>query len=557
MVTVMARANDGSGTSGTLNITLSNQVVSVSSITITGAANATIITQDNGTLQLTANVLPLNAGIKTVTWSVVNGTGQASISTSGVVTAIANGTVTARATATDGTGISGTLVITIFNQIIPVTGITVTSAGGATTITTDHATLQMSAAILPAIATNKSVTWSISSGTGLAGINTNGLVTAYNNGTIVVRATANDGSGIAGTRSIIISNQLGPVTSITITAAGGAGSINVDDGTLQLTANVIPSNTTVRSVTWSFVNDIGLATINTNGLLTAVNNGTIVVKATANDGSGVFGTLGITINNQVVQVSLISISGPGGLTAITENNGTLQLTCHVLPENATNKPISWSLINNTGQATINNTGLVTAVQNGSVTINAMTSDGSGLTAALVLTISGQTVQVTEVIIKTPDGISSISENNTALQLSAVVLPPNASINTLTWSISGGAGLASISANGLLTPFEDGIVTVKASANDGSGKYGSITIPISNQEGDQLIITVTENEIKVFLNENYKGWKADLYSFNGYTVIEKLVTGDLLVFDISNLSKGIYLVVLSKGEKIRVGKVIKQ
>ncbi len=90
-------------------ITISNQVIPVTGITVTGAGGANTITSDNGTLQLTAAITPADATNKTVTWSIQNGTGQASISTSGLVTAIANGTVTARATANDGSGVFGTL----------------------------------------------------------------------------------------------------------------------------------------------------------------------------------------------------------------------------------------------------------------------------------------------------------------------------------------------------------------------------------------------------------------------------------------------------------------
>src|SRR5690606_23716362 len=119
-VTAVATANDGSGVQGTLVITITNQFIPVSSITVTGAGGATAITQDNGTLTLTATVLPSNATNKTVTWSISNGTGQATISTTGVVTAVANGTVTARATANDGSGVFGELVITITDQFVAV-----------------------------------------------------------------------------------------------------------------------------------------------------------------------------------------------------------------------------------------------------------------------------------------------------------------------------------------------------------------------------------------------------------------------------------------------------
>ena len=90
---------------------------------------------------------------------------------------------------------------------IPVTSITVRGAGDAAAITTKGGTLQMSAAVLPDNATNKSVTWSVSDITGGAAITENGLLTATVNGTVTVKATANDGSGVFGTREITISGQ--------------------------------------------------------------------------------------------------------------------------------------------------------------------------------------------------------------------------------------------------------------------------------------------------------------------------------------------------------------
>ena len=110
---------------------------------------------------MSASIAPTNATNQTVTWSIINGTGQASIDSRGLVTAIANGIVTARATANDGSGIFGELAITISNQFVAVTGITVMGQGGATTIDTDDGTLQMIATILPANATEQSVTWSL------------------------------------------------------------------------------------------------------------------------------------------------------------------------------------------------------------------------------------------------------------------------------------------------------------------------------------------------------------------------------------------------------------
>ena len=79
---------------------------------------------------------------------------------------------------------------------IPVTAIAVSSQNGASTITTKSGTLQMTANVLPENATDKTVTWSVTKGTGNAVISASGLLTAVSDGTVTVKATANDGSNV-------------------------------------------------------------------------------------------------------------------------------------------------------------------------------------------------------------------------------------------------------------------------------------------------------------------------------------------------------------------------
>jgi uncharacterized protein YjdB len=489
-VTARATANDGSGIFGTVVITISSQVIPVTGIAVTGAGGSSLITTDNGTLQLTAAVSPANATNQTVTWSISNGTGQATISATGLVTAVSNGTVTARATANDGSGIFGTLVITISSQVIPVTGIAVTGAGGSSLITTDNGTLQLTAAIAPTNATNPAVTWTISNGTGQATISSTGLVTAVSNGTVTARATANDGSGIYGTLVITISSQVIPVTGVTVTGAGGSTTITTDNGTLQLTAAVSPANATNQTVTWSMANSTGQATISATGLVTAVSNGTVTARATANDGSGIYGTLVITINNQVILITRITLASAKGEAIITTDNGTLQLSTSIAPATASNQTVTWSIVNNTGQASIDSRGLVTAIANGIVTARATANDGSGIFGELAITISNQFVAVAGITVTGAGGATTIDTNDGTLQMIATILPANATDKSVTWSLADGNGHAEISPAGLVTAKSNGKVTVRASANDGSGFFGDIEIGLSNQ-----IVQVSDIKIK--------------------------------------------------------------
>ncbi len=182
---------------------------------------------------------------------------------------------------------------------IAVTAINVQGQGGISTITSLGGTLQMVANVSPTNATNSTVTWSVVNLTGLGTISNNGVLTGYLNGEVEVVATANDGSGVQGSRVITISdnsnNNPVEVSSIEVTSETGNYTIKRKGGILRMLAEVLPANANVKSVTWSINNLTGSATINSNGFVIAKENGTVEVVATANDGSGIIGKKELTI----------------------------------------------------------------------------------------------------------------------------------------------------------------------------------------------------------------------------------------------------------------------
>ena len=114
--TIEYRYNEQLGTFSqqqlTFLLTTTYNVCWVTSIVVTGTGNVTTVA-DGDTLQMLAAILPLNATDSSVTWSVVNGTGSATISVGGLLTTISAGLVTVIATANDASGVTGSLVITI------------------------------------------------------------------------------------------------------------------------------------------------------------------------------------------------------------------------------------------------------------------------------------------------------------------------------------------------------------------------------------------------------------------------------------------------------------
>jgi len=101
------------------------------------------------------------------------------------------------------------------------------------------------------------------------------------------------------------------VSSIDVTSEGGITTIDTPDGTLQLMATISPANATACIVRWEVVNDTGEALVNQEGLVTAIKDGTVTVKAYAMDGSGIYGEIAITITGQSSSIS--SPEYPGGV----------------------------------------------------------------------------------------------------------------------------------------------------------------------------------------------------------------------------------------------------
>lgn len=87
----------------------------------------------------------------------------------------------------------------------------------------------------------------------------------------------------------------------------GPSIINTNKGSIQITANIAPTEAINKQVTWS-INDTNLATITQTGLVTAKANGTAIVTAQTTDGSNLTATKTISITNQNVGINEVNLS---------------------------------------------------------------------------------------------------------------------------------------------------------------------------------------------------------------------------------------------------------
>ena len=392
----------------------------------------TLELEKGATEKLTATVLPGNAdGDKTVTW--LSSNNDVATVENGVVTAIGKGSATI--TARTANGIEATCAVTVG---VPLKGISFKNNITEKTLNrTEQFTLEV---VFNPTDTDvdKTIKWS-STDTSVATV-VDGVVTAIGDGETVITATASNGMTATCKVKVII-----PLNSISIKENTSI----LCGGTEKLEVTYNPEDTTDdKTISWTSDNE-EVATVSTDGTVTAKGVGTANITATTSKG------LEATCKVTVLPVELESIIIKE--QNITINKGQSQdLTIVYVPENATeDKEITWSSENDE-IVSVSENGTITAHKVGKVTITATAENGKQAT--------------TIVDVKSP--LESISLNETekqlnkgeTLQLNVIFNPDDTTDDkTITWTSTDNT-VASVE-NGLVTAKSAGTAYIKASVGE--------------------------------------------------------------------------------------------
>lgn len=240
----------------------------------------------NDTKTLALNITPSGA-TGAITWTSSN-TNVARVS-NGVVTAVAEGTATI--TASSG-NISATCTINVSDNIIKITSLTMNKT---TATMSAGETLQLSYTKQPTNATS-TVEWS-SSNPNIATVNSSGLVTAVDSGTVTIYAISDDIS-----TECNIEVELSPLSKLEFPTNEVTLSVG-ESQTLNLTKTPISA---IETIAWTS-SDPTIATVDSNGLVTGLKQGTTTITASSGNISA---TCNITIDNSgASQTSIVPTTG--------------------------------------------------------------------------------------------------------------------------------------------------------------------------------------------------------------------------------------------------------
>jgi uncharacterized protein YjdB len=323
-----------------------------------------------------------------------------------------------------------------------------------------------------------SVLWS-SSDTSVASVGNAGLATGVVVG--VVTVTAQFGS-MQGSATLNITNAGTNLTGITLSPVATSVPVNT---TQQFTAtgsyNDGSSRDLTALVTWSSTST-AVATVDANGLVTAVAAGSTNISA----------TLGSTSNSTSLTVSAPTIASisvtPVGLTLGIGINQ--QYTATATYSDGSSQDLSsgvtWSS-SSTSVATVNSSGLVTTVGAGNTTITATVgslSDTSTLTVVaahlLSIAVSPATPSIAVGTTQQFSAVGSFDDGSTQL------------LTSVTWS-SSAQGVATVTSAGLATAVGTGSTTISAVSG---GATGSASLTVSAATLVSLAVTPANSSMAV-------------------------------------------------------------
>lgn len=319
------------------------------------------------TLILKATVLPSDATDQELVWSSSNEE-VATVDQNGRVRAIGNGSAIITVM-TKGQTKTATCDITVAQSV---TGVSFNKTYLELNEGEEEALLPT---VNPANANNQSLTWT-SSETSVATVDANGRVTAISKGTATIKAEANDGSNQYASCMVVVNRLVSSIEldKTTLTLYRGDS-----DVTERIAANVLPTDASNTSVTWTSSNP-SVATVSVSGVVTGMARGSVTITATAKDGSGISAACDVEVKQYVTNIRINKTS----LSLVEGGEEALSVTS-ILPDNANNKTLTWTSTN-TSVATVDANGKVTAISKGTATIKVAANDGSGFIVPCKVTV---------------------------------------------------------------------------------------------------------------------------------------------------------------------------
>lgn len=368
------------------------------------------------------------------------------------------------------------------------------------------ATAQIEFEVLPADATNPTLTWT-SSDYGVVSVGTKGTVKAVSNGTATITATTSN--GIKGTATVTVAIP----DPVSITLSEDSYWIKDESTGAFFLEATIENEDADQTITWTS-SDENVVTVTPFGKECRVNRvadeGTAVV--TAATVNGLEAACNVRIHYPVYAESIKLTENEVRFTEIGQEK-TLNIT--VVPETVDADLLDFITDVRGGDAEVadvqvTSDGLVsiTAKKEGTMGVAVWaTCDGSPVTYDYVSITVRPIVLATGVTLTPPVGMEpKFYAFDEQMQLTAIVTPANSDNSELTWT-SSDPSVATVDESGIVTSKGIGFTKIKATTTDGTNLSAELGIEVLDPADWAIVpangVTLSRSELTLFPDQRFE------------------------------------------------------
>lgn len=233
----------------------------------------------------------------------------------------------------------------------------------------------------------------------------------------------------------------------------------------KLTATVTPDETTNKNVKWASSNN-KVATVDSNGYVTAKGKGTVRITATTTDGSNLSATCTVTVKQMVTMI----------VNTMSINRGSKNVN-RKLPvmvgNNATNKTLNYRS-GNSKVVSVNAKGQITAKKKGTATVSVKTTDGTNIVVYYRVTVKQLVTSVKLNKKAIPLRVKGKAKQKT-YTLKATV-SKDANNKKVKWTTSN-KKVAVVTSKGKVTAKKKGTCYISVTSTDGSRKSAKCKVTV--------------------------------------------------------------------------------
>ncbi|MDE6479984.1 MAG: leucine-rich repeat protein, partial [Muribaculaceae bacterium] len=340
--------------------------------------------------------------------------------------------------------------------------------------------INLVATIIPDDSADKTLEWS-SSDSDIVSVDENGHAKALAAGEVWIRVSAMTNAEVYAECHVVVTPNPIEVEKLVLSQEEWLAKIGDE---IDLVASVLPEDATDKLLNWSSSN-LDIVSVDENGHTVAIAAGEAWIRVCAATNPEIYVECHVVVSPNTIEVEKIVLSQDEWLAKIGDE---IDLVAYVLPEDATDKTLTWSS-SDPNIVRIEENGHAVAVAAGETWIRVCVASNPEIYAECSVVVSPNVIVVEKVILSQDEWLAKTGDE---IDLAATALPDDATDKTLTWT-SSDPNIVGVDENGHTVAVAAGEAWIRVSAAANAEVYAECHVVVTPNLIEVEKVTLSQDE----------------------------------------------------------------